>query len=73
MFANGTRRTADVDAIEAFVLARLQAMFPLVLPPKRLLGPTKAPLYSLFFAMANQSPQAQAVAVPIAKHLLASL
>lgn len=73
MSANGNRRTADVDAIEAFVLERLQTIFPLVLPPKRLLGPTKAPLYSLFFAMANQSPQAQAVAVPIAKHLLASL
>ena len=66
------RRTADVDAIEAFVLARLRTIFSLVLPPKRLLGPTNAPLYSLFFAMANKSPQAQAVAVPIAKHLLGS-
>lgn len=70
---DGSRRTADVDAIEAFVLARLRTIFPLVLPPKRLLGPTKAPLYSLFFTMANKSPQAQAVAVPIAKHLLASI
>jgi len=70
---DGNRRTANVDAIEAFVLARLRTIFPLVLPPKRLLGATKAPLYSLFFAMANTSPQAQAVAVPIAKHLLAGI
>jgi three-Cys-motif partner protein len=67
------KRTADVDAIEAFVLERLRTVFPLVLPPKRLLGPTNAPLFSLFFAMANKSPQAQAVAMPIAKHLLAGI
>lgn len=71
--ANGNRRTADVDAIEAFVVSRLRTVFPLVLPPKRLLGPTKAPLYSLCFAMANNSPQAQARATPIAKHLLAGI
>jgi three-Cys-motif partner protein len=71
--ASANRRTADVNAIEAFVKRRLESVFPLVLPPKRLLGPTKAPLYSLFFAMANKSPQAQALATPIAKHLLANV
>jgi three-Cys-motif partner protein len=71
--AGSRKRTADVDAIEAFVLERLRSVFPLVLPPRRLLGPTKAPLFSLFFAMANKSPQAQAVASPIAKHLLADI
>lgn len=70
--AGSNKRTADVDAIEAFVKSRLESIFPLVLPPRRLLGPTKAPLYSLFFAMANKSPQAQAVATPIAKHLLSN-
>jgi three-Cys-motif partner protein len=67
------KRTADVDAIEAFVLERLRTVFPLVLSPRRLLGPTNAPLFSLFFAMANKSPQAQGVATPIARHLLAGI
>lgn len=67
------KRTADVNAIETFVLERLRTVFPLVLPPKRLLGPTRAPLYSLCFAMANNSPQAQARATPIAQHLLANI
>ena len=62
-----------MDAIEAFVKMRLELIFPLVLPPKRLLGPTNAPLYSLFFAMSNKSPQAQALAMPIAKHLLSNI
>lgn len=69
---SGNKRTADVDAIEAFVKQRLESVFPLVLPPRRLLGPTNAPLYSLFFAMSNDSRPAQAVAVPIAKHLLSN-
>lgn len=64
------RRSADVDVMESFVKARLESVFPLVLQPKRLLGPTKAPLYSLFFAMANDSRAAQRVARPIAQHLL---
>jgi three-Cys-motif partner protein len=71
--ASGNKRTADVDAIEAFVKQRLESVFPLVLAPKRLLGPTNAPLYSLFFAMSNKSPQAQAVAMPIARHLLSNI
>ncbi len=70
---SGNKRTADVDAIETFVKQRLESVFSLVLPPKRLLGPTNAPLYSLFFAMSNNSRPAQAVAVPIAKHLLSDI
>jgi three-Cys-motif partner protein len=69
---DNSRRTANVDAIEAFVLDRLKSVFALVLPPRRLLGPTNAPLYSLFFAMGNKSPQAQAIATRIAKHLLSN-
>jgi hypothetical protein len=55
------------------VKQRLESVFPLVLPPRRLLGPMNAPLYSLFFAMSNNSRPAQAVAVPIAKHLLSNI
>lgn len=64
------RRSADVDVMENFVKRRLESVFSLVLRPKRLLGPTNAPLYSLFFAMANDSRAAQKVARPIAQHLL---
>jgi three-Cys-motif partner protein len=65
-------RTLNVDGIEGFVAERLKTVFPFVLPPRRLLGPTNAPLFSLFFAMANKSPAAWGVAHPIAKHLLGS-
>lgn len=64
------RRSADVDVMENFVKSRLESVFPMVLRPKRLLGPTNAPLYSLFFAMANDSHAAQKVARSIALHLL---
>lgn len=66
------RRALNVDGIEAFVQARLQLIFPLVEKPRRLFGPTRAPLFSLFFAMANPSKRAQAVARPIAQHILRS-
>jgi three-Cys-motif partner protein len=65
-----SKRTLNVDGIEAFVIERLRSVFPFVLPPRRLLGPTNAPLFSLFFAMANNSRAAWGVARPIAKHLL---
>jgi three-Cys-motif partner protein len=68
-----SRRTANVTQIESFVKQRLETLFPYVLPPKRLLNPRKAPLFSLFFAMANPSKTAQKVASPIARHILQSL
>lgn len=68
--ASTNRRTLNVDGIEQFISERLRSVFPMVLKPRRLLGPTKAPLFSLFFAMANNSAAAQRVARPIAQHLL---
>jgi hypothetical protein len=62
----------DDWASEAFVKKRLESVFPLVLPPRRLLGPRRAPLFSLFFAMANRSKTAQQRARPIAAHILRS-
>jgi three-Cys-motif partner protein len=64
------RRTLNVDGIEQFIAERLRSVFPLVLEPRRLYGPTNAPLFSLFFAMANRSVGAQRVASAIAQHLL---
>ena len=63
-------RHVDIENIEAFVLQRLRSIFPHVEKPARLLGTTKAPLFNLFFAMANPSPAAKRVASPIARHLL---
>jgi three-Cys-motif partner protein len=63
-------RHVDIDSIEAFVTAKLKAIFPYVEKPARLLGSTKAPLFNLFFAMANPSLAAKKVASPIVQHLL---
>jgi three-Cys-motif partner protein len=63
-------RHVDIENIEAFVMQRLRGIFPHVEKPARLLGTTKAPLFNLFFAMANPSPAAKMVASPIARHLL---
>jgi three-Cys-motif partner protein len=63
-------RHVDIEHIEDFVTQRLRGIFPHVEKPARLLGTTKAPLFNLFFAMANPSPAAKKVAGPIARHLL---
>jgi three-Cys-motif partner protein len=70
--AAAPKRTLDVDGIEAFVIKRLRSIFPLVERPLRLLGPSRAPIFSLFFAMANKSKKAQERARPIAAHILRS-
>ena len=49
-------RTADVDAIEAYVRERLGTVFPKVTNPLRLHNAAKAPIFSLFFAMSNPDP-----------------
>jgi three-Cys-motif partner protein len=64
------KRSLNVDGIENFVSERLKSVFPHVLKPRRLLGKTRAPMFSLFFAMANESQAAWKVGRPIAQHLL---
>lgn len=71
LFSDAPRvRHIEVENIEAFVMQKLQGIFPHVEKPARLLGTKKAPLFDLFFAMANPSPAAIRVASPIARHLL---
>lgn len=66
-------RTADVNAIEAYVKKRLQSVFKgAVLDPLRIPNSRGAPLASLFFAVSNPSPKAVEVATNIARHILAS-
>ncbi|MFC3675048.1 three-Cys-motif partner protein TcmP [Ferrovibrio xuzhouensis] len=71
--AAGMQRVLNPDGIEAWVKRRLEDEFPLVLPPARILGKTNAPMFSLFFAMANHSKAAQKVGRPIATAVLKNL
>jgi three-Cys-motif partner protein len=65
-------RTAEVNAIEKYVKARLKAVFKgTVLDPLRLHNTRGAPLASLFFAVSNPNPKAVRLATEIASHLLA--
>lgn len=63
-------RNASPDKIEAFVRRRLQTVFPHVERPKRLCIPNGAPLFSLFFAVSNDSRAAITAASNVAKYLL---
>jgi three-Cys-motif partner protein len=64
-------RTADVNAIERYVKARLASIFKgAVLDPFRIHNKQNAPLASLFFAVSNPSPSAVRVASTIANHIL---
>jgi three-Cys-motif partner protein len=66
----GQHRHADVDVMEKFVKEeRLKAIFGAVAPPLRL--PLQgAPLYSLFFAVANRSGPAIGLSMKVAKYIL---
>lgn len=64
-------RTADVDAIEAYVQGRLSSVFKgAVLSPRRIYNSRGAPIASLFFAISNPHPKAVAVAKRIAGNIL---
>jgi three-Cys-motif partner protein len=64
-------RSADVNAIEAYVKERLASAFKgAVLDPLRLRHNNGSPMASLFFAVSNESPAAVRLATQIASHLL---
>jgi hypothetical protein len=65
----GMQRQAGVDAIEAFVGDRLRAAgFARVAEPLRLRSRKNAPLYSLFFCVAN--PKAVTLSMRAANFIL---
>lgn len=66
----GAYRSADVKAIEAYVKARLEIVFPTVRGPRTLSLDNGAPLFSLFFAMSNPDPKASGLALKGANHIL---
>ncbi|MER8846015.1 three-Cys-motif partner protein TcmP [Mesorhizobium australicum] len=63
-------RIADVDAMEQFVGKRLKALFPAVLPPRRLRSDRGVPSFSLFLAISNPEPKAIGLATKIGNHIL---
>ncbi|MEH6699122.1 MAG: three-Cys-motif partner protein TcmP [Brevundimonas sp.] len=67
----GTRNErVDRSEVEAYVKRRLETLFPYVSQPLPLLMPAGAQLFSLFFAAANPSPPAVALARRCIKDLL---
>lgn len=55
---DGFKRTNDLRVLEEFVAERFRTIFPRVTGPKRLYNDQGAPMFSLFFLMANPSPKA---------------
>jgi three-Cys-motif partner protein len=74
LFENAPKvRHVEISHIETFVSKKLREIFPHVEAPARLLGNTNAPLFNLFFAVANPNPAAYKVASAIAGHLLKAI
>lgn len=65
-----TKRTDDLSVLEKFVEDRFKTIFARVRGPKRLYNDQGAPMFSLFFLMANPSSKAWNAARPIVDHLL---
>lgn len=70
--ATGDKRTANVDAMEAYFLRRLRGLFPMVEKPLRLTNKGGVGTFALFFAMSNSEPKAMGLARKIAGHILNS-
>ncbi len=68
----GDRRSADVNAIEAYFLRRLRSLFPMVASPLRLTNKSGVQTFSLFFAISNEHPKAMGLARRLASHILSS-
>jgi three-Cys-motif partner protein len=67
---SAARRTASVKDIEAYVLKRLETIFPHVEQPRRLTTRKNLSLFSLFFAVSNPSEAAIKLAQKGAAHIL---
>ncbi|MEF2073523.1 three-Cys-motif partner protein TcmP [Consotaella aegiceratis] len=63
-------RTADVEAMERFVAARLKSVFPAIVGPKRLRNAQNVPMFSLFLAISNPNSKAIGLATRIGNHIL---
>jgi three-Cys-motif partner protein len=68
--SSSTERDSGWRKIEGMVTEKMRSIFPHVEEPGHLVGPTGAPLFSLYFAVSNDRPAAHRVASPIARALL---
>lgn len=66
-------RQVDWRAIVEFSTRRLRSLFPFVLDPKLLLGPSNVPLFALYLAVSNPSPVAGKLATAAGKDILNKL
>ena len=64
------RRAADVKGLESYVTQRLRDLFPHVMDPFPLPVSKKPQIFSLYFAISNDSPAAIGLARKIAGHIL---
>jgi len=67
------RRDGGTDAILQFVTARMREVFPFVAEPVILRNSTNAALYALYFAVANPSGPATALAGRVGREILSKL
>jgi hypothetical protein len=59
------------EHLERYFIQRLRSTFPAVLdPPLRLYNSRGSWLYSLSFAVANENPRPQEIAMRIARHII---
>ncbi|HEY2289937.1 MAG TPA: three-Cys-motif partner protein TcmP [Thermoanaerobaculia bacterium] len=64
---------ARVEEIGEYFVDRLKSIFPGVAPkPKVLMNSTNCPLYLFCFAVGSPNPNARAIALRIARHILES-
>jgi three-Cys-motif partner protein len=62
-------RSVDLNYLERYVTERLNTIFPAALEPRRLCN-GNIPLFSLYFAISNDSKRAQDAAIGIANYIL---
>lgn len=66
-------RQGGWQALLDFTAGRLRSLFPYVGEPRLLYGPTRAPLFALFFMVANPDPKAVALAGRVSREILGDL
>jgi len=64
-------RDMDQESLKAYIEKRLSTVFPKVSPNSRILCNTKgSPLFMFCFAVSNESPKAQGLALKVANYIL---
>ena len=70
---SGTRKIKDTNPehIKAYIISRLETIFPCVSKHPRIFRNTRnSPMFLFCFAIASESPKAQGLALRMADHIL---